>query len=413
MSLSATHLWAYFGEWSERAIAWELLALAREGVDLRILSFRPARAQAEEDPAIGQRVSDLDPFPRLGGTAGAALGSLASLPAALLRPKDLASGHQLAQKHWASGFGLRFRSAARRAALERRLRAAPPDVLHAQHAHVGWWALPAARSMGVPLVVSVRGIDLILLEKLAEGRWGEFAESPCLLLARSGEMAERLRRGGAPPERVAVHPSGIPVDEIPFRERHPPDSGANPAIVSVGRLVPKKGMEDAIRAFAASAEAARLGAVLRIVGDGPLRGDLEALARRLEVAKRVSFLGRLCHSDAVAEMSRADVFLLASRAAGDGDREGVPNAVKEAAASGLPVVSTTHAGIPEAVRHGETGLLAPEGDADALTRALDEVLARPEQWAEMGRKGRALVEAKYDVRALARKLVERYQSIVV
>ena len=410
MNLSVTHLWAYFGEFTERPLAWEIRALIQLGVDLRILSFRPARAVAPDDADLAERVTYLDPVRGPGGGSVAKACALLA-PSTLKRPWTLCWGHNLVAHPGIQGLAGWFRASTRRAALARELRAARPSVLHAQHGHVGWWAAPVARRFGLPLVVSVRGADLLLLERLAFERWRELVEWPTVLLTRSDEMSDHLQRMGAPRDRVVTHRSGIPVRDIPFRERRPVEPQRPVIILSVGRLIPKKGMEDTISALAAS-EQMRMRAVLRIVGEGPSREHLEDMARQLGISRRVKFLGRLTHAETLGEMAKADLFCLASRSVESSDREGIPNVLKEASASGLPIISTTHAGIPEAVENGETGLLVQEGNVEQLVAAMDQMLDMDRDWADMGRKGRALIEEKFDVDRLTRRLVERYEALV-
>jgi colanic acid/amylovoran biosynthesis glycosyltransferase len=110
-------------------------------------------------------------------------------------------------------------------------------------------------------------------------------------------------------------------------------------------------------------------------------------------------------------MAEAHVFLLPSVIAADGDEEGTPTVLAEASCAGLPVLSTRHSGIPEMVLDGRTGFLVPERDVAALADRLEELLARPELWAEMGREGRRHVEAEFDVRKLNQRLVSLYAEL--
>src|SRR6185437_507604 len=142
--------------------------------------------------------------------------------------------------------------------------------------------------------------------------------------------------------------------------RFPPGSGGPDLVLFVGRLVEKKGVEILIEAFA-RARAARPGASLVIIGDGPLRPRLERRA-----GEGVRFLGALPPGDVADWMRRATVLAAPSVTARDGDAEGLPNVIVEAAASALPAVGSDHSGIPEAILDGETGFIVPERDAEAL-----------------------------------------------
>ncbi len=140
------------------------------------------------------------------------------------------------------------------------------------------------------------------------------------------------------------------------------------------------------------------------MGDGPLRGPVEAILTDAGVRDRARFLGMLEPEAVAAEMTRAHLFCLPSRVGPDGDSEGIPNTVKEAMASGLPVGSTDHAGIPELVEEGASGYLAPEGDIAAIADRLERLLQEPECWEPMGQAGRMKVEAKFSLAETVRQL---------
>ena len=304
-----------------------------------------------------------------------------------------------------------LRSACRRGALAKTLEAARPDVLHVQHGHVAWLALPVIRRLGLPVVVSLRGRDVSLLSQVAGPRLPELWEVPSRFLTRCHSMARELRDMGFPERRVFVQPTGVVLSQIRFHERSTPGRRARIVLLSVGRLVARKGMADTISAFAAT-KVARRKACLRIVGEGPMEHVLKRLAQKLGVQSRVHFTGRKTYEEVLDEMAAADVFVLASHTTSDGDREGIPNVIKEAAASGLPVVSTRHGGIPEAVIHDASGLLAQEGDVGRLSAYLDEIVQHPDRWPEMGRRGHRIIEQHHDIEKLTVRLVEHYQAAI-
>ena len=407
MPLRVAHLWAYFGRLSERYVGEEILGLLRSDVETDILSFRPAvrSIQAPRYEPLRSRVRHLE------ATSRPWLDVVLSVPAVLLRPWVLATGHEaFPQMGWRK-VAEWSRDVARKVRLAKILASTGADVLHAQHGHLAWMALPVVRRAGLPLVVSLRGQDVELLHRLSGDRINELCEVPSRFLARCEEMARRLRDLGLPENRVVVHPTGAVVGEIAWHERAEPEPDEPVIMLSVGRLVEKKGMADAISALAASRVASRR-AVLRIVGDGPEGPALRTLARQRGIESHVEFTGALPHPQVLKEMARAHVFVLASHATADGDREGVPNVIKEAAASGLPVVSTTHSGIPEVVTHGVSGLLAEEGNVQSLSACLDEILKLSPRWGEMGRSGRKIVEDVYDIERLTPRLIDIYRAVV-
>jgi colanic acid/amylovoran biosynthesis glycosyltransferase len=194
-------------------------------------------------------------------------------------------------------------------------------------------------------------------------------------------------------------------------EEHPlvaPDGRRPRTVLTVGRLVEKKGHQYAIEAFA-RAHSAFPDAEYLIVGDGSLRRELEELSRSLGLGDSVRFLGAKRDRDVAALYSRATLFVLASVTAKDGDMEGQGLVLQEAQASGLPVISTLHNGIPDGVLDGVSGFLVPERDVGALADRMIELLGDAEERERMGRAGRAFVAGKYDAPILTRQLLELYE----
>jgi colanic acid/amylovoran biosynthesis glycosyltransferase len=179
--------------------------------------------------------------------------------------------------------------------------------------------------------------------------------------------------------------------------------------LTIGRLVEKKGIEYSIRAVAQVRER-HPGVAYDIVGDGPLRLQLEALTAELGASSCVKFHGA---RDGIAVrqlLSRAHIFVLASVTANNGDQEGTPVSLLEAQAAGLPVISTRHSGIPEIAREGETGFLVKERNANELAMRLSQLIQSPEFCRDMGRKGKTFVSECFDSSAVTKKLQELYMG---
>jgi glycosyltransferase involved in cell wall biosynthesis len=291
-------------------------------------------------------------------------------------------------------------------------REARPDLMHA---HFGWSAVRALllrHFLDVPLVTTFGGRDL-----------GMQAQLPGLkplydvVLAASDRVvcvSEDLRRlalaRGADPDRTEVIRRGVSLER--FGEMNRPDRPpeAPLRILMVGRLVPKKGHRLALEA-AARLEAAGVPFRLRVLGEGEEGPDLRRHARELGVAGRIEWAG-ICPATTIpGELARADVLLHCSVTPPSGDREGIPNAVVEAAATGLPVVATRHGGIGEVVLDGETGRLAEEGDAAHLARCLLDLAARPAHRRALGRAGAARVRARLDRAASVARHAELYADL--
>ena len=180
-------------------------------------------------------------------------------------------------------------------------------------------------------------------------------------------------------------------------------------ILSVGRLVEKKGHHVLVEACGLLQQAG-LDFECHILGDGPMQPELEARIGQRGLTDRVHLLGARPQSEVLAHLSEADVFVLACVVAANGDRDGMPVALAEAMAMELPVVSTDLVGIKELVRPG-TGYLAPPNDAAALAGAIRALHAAGVSGRlEMGRLGRTIVAAHFDVREGIRRLAELFQS---
>lgn len=166
-------------------------------------------------------------------------------------------------------------------------------------------------------------------------------------------------------------------------------------LLCVARLVPKKGIDTAIRACAVLAAKGR---PLRfeIVGDGPLRSELEALAVELGVADHVRFLGACDSSGVAAAYGRCSMVVLPCRVDADGDRDGLPTVILEAMARGLPVISTDLVGIPELVDHERTGLIVGPDDPEALGVAIERFWDDPDLAARCGASARTVIASRHD-----------------
>jgi colanic acid/amylovoran biosynthesis glycosyltransferase len=213
---------------------------------------------------------------------------------------------------------------------------------------------------------------------------------------------------GCPPERILLARTGVHCEALPFSERTP---GPVVRILSVGRLVEKKGVEVALRALARLPD--EVGDWrYEVVGSGPLLEDLKRLAVELGLAERVQFVGSLDSAGVRQRLEAADIFLLPSLTAKNGDMEGIPVALMEAMASGACVVSTQHSGIPELVDHGACGLLAQEGDLDDLVVQLKRALAEPALRLALARRARRKVEAEFNQLALQDQLAAALEATV-
>ncbi len=240
-------------------------------------------------------------------------------------------------------------------------------LLHVFFGNVAVHMLPLLRRCPVPAVISFHGSDVAgsmasagYSEAVAE-LFGLATVVPC----RSNQLVSRVVRLGCPEAKTCLMRTMLP--DLPFTRRDPPVDEAW-QIVQAARLVPKKGFATALHAFAAFGRQYPK-ATFVIAGDGPMEAELRKLTNELGINGRVRFAGFVSQDALQNLFSGSHIFLHPSETAA-GDVEGVPNAMLEAMACGLPVVATRHGGIPEAIEHGRNGLLCAERDADGVAAAL-------------------------------------------
>lgn len=294
-------------------------------------------------------------------------------------------------------------------------RARPFDLVHGHFGTGSLYAVPYAERHTLPLVVTFHGYDVPLLRSAAR----VYPENwPYALLARrmlarltlglcaSQELLELLVESGVSRERLRLYHLGINLTA--FNRRLEPST---PRVVMVGRFVEKKGFEYGIRAFA-QALSRGVQAKLVLVGQGEREAKLRALVSELGIAGQVHFAGVLTSREVGVLLGESTVLMAPSVVGADGDRESGVIALKEASASGLPVLGTYHGGIPEIIEDGVTGYLVPERDAESLGQRLFALLSDPELCRRMGAAGRAKMEREYDLNRQVSQLESHYDDAI-
>ncbi len=233
-----------------------------------------------------------------------------------------------------------------------------------------------------------------------------------LLLPVSQHWADVIQAAGCAPQKILVQHMGIDTQRIAFRPRVCA-AEAKVHFISVCRLVEKKGLEFALRAIAHVKESFQANATYTIIGDGPLRAQLESLSESLGLSQCVQFAGWKSHGETLDALNASHILIAPSVTATDGDMEGIPVSIMEAMASGLPVISTFHSGIPELIEDGVSGVLVKERDAPALAAAIEQLRVETGTWDSIGQAARLRVEALFDNHALATQLEECLTSLAV
>ncbi len=279
-----------------------------------------------------------------------------------------------------------------------------PDLVHAHFASGGRTALPLARALHVPLLVTLHGNDVTVRGREPD-LYRRLGEDASLFVCVSKFIRDRALESGFPAQKLLVHYIGI--DRSVFSPSGSP--GTSQGVLFVGRLVEKKGCEYLLRAMHVLQRAHPL-TELTVIGDGPLRSSLEALAQELKI--RCQFRGTQPSGIVREALRSAKIFCVPSVTAVNGDCEGLPTVLAEAQSMGVPVVSTAHGGIPEIVVHGVNGLLAPERDYESLANALSALLSEQGLWESFHHAALERIERHFDLETQTAALEKIYNQAI-
>lgn len=287
-----------------------------------------------------------------------------------------------------------------------------PDLIQAHFGMNGYRVLPVARRMGVPVVTAFHGFDVFALGRRASWRWRyrSLQRYGAAFTFVSNYMLDAATALGFPRERSHIIHVGVREEDFPFTPPSQKEFSGTARLISIGSLVPKKGHADLIRAVGL-VNCEGLDAQLTIIGEGSERPALELLIAELGLSQKVRLLGAQHRERVREELGRAHLFALASRTARDGNKEGIPTVMMEAQASGAPVVSTLHSGIPEVIPEPYRRWLAPEGSPEALARCLADAIRSRAEWDQAAHLGRDLIREHFSLPKETAKLIHLYESV--
>lgn len=283
-----------------------------------------------------------------------------------------------------------------------------PIAIHAHFGKSGAYALPLARALKLPLVVTYYGGDATKTQNTADNplrvynrRRAALWREAALILPCSDFIRRELEAKGCPPEKMVVHYNAADPDR--FR----PGEKQN-VILFAGRWTEKKGIATLIKALA------RLGPRLegwrvRLLGDGELKTELVPLLAQAKVEAELP--GWIPADEMPGHFAEAAIVCVPSQRANSGDAEGLPLVCIEAMLSGCALAATHHAGIPECVEDGKTGYLVNEADDKALADRIGRLIVDPSRTRAMGEAGRALAVEKFNVITLSKRLQSHFQEI--
>jgi colanic acid/amylovoran biosynthesis glycosyltransferase len=286
------------------------------------------------------------------------------------------------------------------------------QILHIFFGHIAVHLLPLIQVWSKPNVVSFHGADVLVdMERPAyRHATKQMLDAVTRVFVRSASLQRAVVELGCDENKIDVVRTGIPLDEFPFREREFPTDGEW-RFVQASRLIEKKGLATTLHAFTAFLPH-HPRARLTIAGEGPMLDELEELTRKLKIDDRVTLPGFVAPDKLREIYYGSHIFLHPSETGSDGNQEGIPNSMLEAMATGLPVFATDHGGIPEAIDNGVSGILVPERDYEALSRALLETVQDRHLLARLARNGANTVAEKFDQRKQIRRLEEIYLGMI-
>ncbi len=267
------------------------------------------------------------------------------------------------------------------------------DIVFAEYGMVGAMVTEACKLAGVPLIIHFHGADVYYKKNIEE--YGQLYKQAfqygSAFIAVSADMATRLKEMGVPADKLYNASCGVDPEAFPLIDI----SSSGKTFLAVGRFVEKKSPQSVVKAFKMVADKIPA-AKLWMVGEGPLFDEVRVLISQFALQHKVVLTGKQTPAEIRELMEHSRAFVQHSVTAANGDSEGTPVTVLEASSSGLPVVSTKHAGIKEAVVDGVTGYLVAEYDIEGMAQRMTELAESPELAVKMGKAGREHMIANYN-----------------
>lgn len=380
--------------WSETFIVREIRALIDDGVDVRILSLKRPSGELVQTDAAGL-------LPRVRTPQGIAQGAWQTFKAFATHPVRIAgAAATIAAGTWRHPPAMLKSLAAYARGIEHLewLERFDPDLIHAHWAtypSTVAWAL--GNIIDRPFGFTSHAHDIFVNQHLLRRK----LEDSALAVTISRHNVDWFSHNVSPAadRKLEVVHCGVDLEHIAWR----PDGRSEGLIIGVGRLQPIKGFDTLIEALAL---ARRNGGIFRckLIGEGPMRAELEAQVHSHGLQDHVEFLGAQPQESVRGWLEKASIFALPCQVAADGGRDGIPVALMEAMASGCAVVSCRTSGVPELISHDEQGLLVAERDASALATALQRLLGDSLLRRRLATAARVRIEHQFDARKEARKL---------
>ncbi len=375
------HYRATFSELSETFIYDLLLALEQQHLENHVITLRHINTQTR-------------PFPHL---------TLVSPPGKWDLERFLKKywGRYVLQNHPLPTWKITQKK------VKKEVQAIRPDIIHSHLGRGGVFMSKIANDLHIPHIVSFHGQDAFQLpnEKVWRQQFDMLNQQNTIITCVSQYMKQHLSQIFAEDKIKVIH-VGKAVEDYPFQ----PPEGEIQNWLSIGRLTEKKGHEDTINAFS-QIVGKYPNQKLKIIGAGEQKQKLQKLIKALKMDKHIFLLGALPHEKVKKELFHADAFILSSKTAKDGDKEGIPTVLMEAEAVGKPCISTTHSGIPEVFPSSYQSFLAEEGHVEDIVQKIEKLLCLPvEVLKEISIAGRKKIETDFNLETETQKLIQIYRS---
>jgi len=266
---------------------------------------------------------------------------------------------------------------------------------------------------GLPMIVSFRGNDATAYPKKKKKnlqRLRELFQSGDLFLPVCEHLKNEIVKLGCPENKIRVLYGGVNLDRFQYRARQLKEN-KKIRFLAVGRFVEKKGFSHLISAFAA-VKKQHSNVVLTLIGKGPCEDEYRKLIRKHGLGGSVKIVSWASYKTIHKKYYRSHIFCAPSCTDQNGNQEGIPNTLKEAMATGMPVISTTHAGIPELVTNKVNGLLVPEGSVSSLAKAMNWMIQHPERWETLGENARKKIEKDFNLTLQLKKQKGFYDEVL-
>lgn len=284
-----------------------------------------------------------------------------------------------------------------------------PDIIHGHFGLDSYRLISLRNKTGIPLIVNFYGHDVIRLPREIgwKQRYKRLKKNMDWAIAGSEDMKRNLIKLGFEPGRISVIKLAVDVDNIKFHHRE----NAGPKLMMVGRCVEKKGF---IYAFQALTELKKVipDITMDLYGDGDLLPELKSFTEKNNLQNHVTFHGFTENGKVFDALYDHDILLVPSVQAKDGDREGIPQTTVEGMATGIPVVASEHAGLPELVKNEETGMLIPTRNSEAIKKAVIKLYENSTLASKISKHGRLEVENEHNLSIQVNKTEALYKTLI-